>query len=253
MDSSRTNVLLLVLALVACTRAEGRTNLIVGGFRVDIEEVPYQCGIFRDERFKCGGTIIGPHWVVTAQHCVNGTQPQRYDVVVGVNTPKAGQLLPVDEMYFPADNPDQSKFDIALFRLARYLVFGPTVSCVPLWNAKKWPAPRTAGYISGYGDTLERSLDYQLKAAVVSVLPQKECVMLYPGQIKPYNFCAGFEGGKVDTCQGDSGGPLVVDGQLAGVTVFGDGCARPLAPGVYIAVSSFYNWVPTRQQHVALR
>ncbi|ESO99089.1 hypothetical protein LOTGIDRAFT_147055 [Lottia gigantea] len=55
--------------------------------------------------------------------------------------------------------------------------------------------------------------------------------------------CAGYIEGGIDTCQGDSGGPLVYKYTLMGVTSFGNGCAKPNAPGVYARVSSFIEWI----------
>ena len=48
--------------------------------------------------------------------------------------------------------------------------------------------------------------------------------------------------------QGDSGGPLYArseDGNitLVGVVSFGNGCARRSAPGVYVRISSYKNWL----------
>ena len=57
--------------------------------------------------------------------------------------------------------------------------------------------------------------------------------------------CAGGEAGK-DGCQGDSGGPFVHDNggqfELAGLTSWGFGCARPGKYGVYTEIScKFYS------------
>jgi secreted trypsin-like serine protease len=51
--------------------------------------------------------------------------------------------------------------------------------------------------------------------------------------------CAGYTDGGVDTCQGDSGGPLIINGRLAGITSWGNGCARAKYPGVYTRLTTF--------------
>lgn len=60
--------------------------------------------------------------------------------------------------------------------------------------------------------------------------------MTYPAE----QLCAGGEEGK-DGCQGDSGGPFVHDNggqfELAGLTSWGIGCARPDKYGVYTEIS----------------
>jgi hypothetical protein len=60
--------------------------------------------------------------------------------------------------------------------------------------------------------------------------------------------CAGFPDGGVDTCHGDSGGPLIVGARLVGVTSWGDGCARPSRPGVYVRLHHppYQQWLRDR-------
>uniref|UniRef100_A0A182IXU4 trypsin n=1 Tax=Anopheles atroparvus TaxID=41427 RepID=A0A182IXU4_ANOAO len=255
MESSIPSVLLLLAVVaIAClpthcaagtSNDDNLANLIVGGFKVSIEEVPYQVGVFRDHVFRCGGTIIGRFWIVTAQHCIPDTRAYRYEVVVGVDVPENGQRLPVAEVYLPPNNADGSTFDVSLAKLGRGLHYSSRVACLPLMSPSKRMYSGTPAYISGYGMTNLRSLDTQLRAATVALMGRSKCVGFYREQItiRPYHFCAGFEGGLVDSCQGDSGGPLVVNGELAGVTDMGVGCARAHAPGIYITVGSFYNWL----------
>ncbi len=43
--------------------------------------------------------------------------------------------------------------------------------------------------------------------------------------------------------QGDSGGPVVCSGKLKGVVSFGNGCAKPDFPGVYVEVCHYTSWI----------
>ena len=88
------------------------------------------------------------------------------------------------------------------------------------------------------------------------VLTQQECRDSKYGAaaITDNMICAGFlEGGK-DSCQGDSGGPMHVafgnttQYQLAGIVSWGEGCARPNAPGVYTRVNRYLDWIQRNTQ-----
>ena len=87
------------------------------------------------------------------------------------------------------------------------------------------------------------------------LITNEKCIDPYT-PYKPYEqltsnmVCAGSTKGGIDTCQGDSGGPLVVPRSsndptaiIYGVVSWGDGCARPNAPGVYSRVTKYLCWI----------
>ena len=85
------------------------------------------------------------------------------------------------------------------------------------------------------------------KASVVPVSNEECSTAMGANRISERMICAGAKG--VDTCQGDSGGGMTsrnspVSGfQLAGITSWGDGCARPGTFGVYTRVEQFLSWI----------
>ena len=91
-----------------------------------------------------------------------------------------------------------------------------------------------------------------LQKVDLPIISNAECLrQLQPkvAAIPPTSLCAGFEEGGKDTCFGDGGGPLMCFDDLrgrwvlAGVTSWGDGCAEPNKPGVYMAVSKYIEYI----------
>ena len=115
-------------------------------------------------------------------------------------------------------------------------------------EAALW-APGAPTRVSGWGDTVEGgSLSDSLNIATTPVIPDATCDGL-GGLYEEFSavsmVCAGVLSGGTDSCQGDSGGPLAASGftgsapvqRLVGVVSFGEGCARPNAPGVYTRIA----------------
>jgi secreted trypsin-like serine protease len=68
----------------------------------------------------------------------------------------------------------------------------------------------------------------------------------YRGRTTAYMLCAAAPG--EDSCQGDSGGPLILtNGEpvQVGIVSWGDGCADPTRPGVYIRIDRdhYLDWI----------
>ncbi|XP_053673720.1 trypsin 3A1-like [Anopheles nili] len=230
---------------VICNDGENEnnsTNLIVGGFKVKIEEVPYQAAVLKKGHAICGGTIIGPRWILTSLHCLDYPEIAEFNVVVGTEEPESGSMLKIEETVTMPYSMEMN-YDLALLKLTEPVQYSAKVQCLPLLESKSSLVPGKPAYISGFGVNGEHSHETGLKAATVNMLPPEKCADVYPEEYRNFMICAGFEQGQVDSCQGDSGGPLVLDGKLAGIVFFGHGCARPNYPGLYISVPSFYDWI----------
>lgn len=58
---------------------------VINGQNASPHAWPWQISLRRKGGHICGGTIIGPSWIVTASHCVDRIQdPKVYTVVAGI-------------------------------------------------------------------------------------------------------------------------------------------------------------------------
>ncbi|OWK52516.1 Transmembrane protease serine 2 [Lonchura striata] len=204
-------------------------NRIVGGSGAVLGQWPWQVSLHVQGTHVCGGSIITPHWLVTAAHCVEGrlADPHSWRVYAGI--------LNQDEMLFrsgykvqqiishPDYDTDSKDNDVALMKLETPLSFTGKTS---------------------------NSLNY----VAVPLIEHSRCnaVYIYNGMILPTMICAGDLAGGIDSCQGDSGGPLVTHHHsvwwLVGDTSWGTGCATPNKPGVYGNMTVFTDWIYKNMQ-----
>jgi secreted trypsin-like serine protease len=238
---------------------------IVGGQNARRGRLPWQVSLQFpfDQEFEhfCGGSIVNERWIVTAAHCADGVPARLMRVVAGDHslTVSEGveQAVSVSRaVIHPRYNPEAFENDIALLELSTPLILTARRRATaialftPAHREAGLDAPGTMAIISGWGDTGEGSGNFpdRLQIAEVPVMSDAAARAVYgDSAIIESMLAAGVDAGGVDTCQGDSGGPLVIEGPdgplLAGITSWGDGCARPGVPGIYTEISFFNDFI----------
>ncbi|XP_013135612.1 PREDICTED: serine protease easter-like isoform X2 [Papilio polytes] len=254
---------------------------IVGGSITELDEHPWLVLLRYDKPngwgFYCSGVLISSKYVMTAAHCLRGSElPPTWlltqvrlgewnitssrDCVEDDCSPSVQDIKVVDriphEKYDPNDVHQRN--DIALLKLSRDVVFTDFVKpiCLPLTNAQRTSS--FDGYemeVAGWGKTETKSMsDIKLKVRV-PVVNSTTCSNIYSKAgriITEKQLCAGGKQGQ-DSCRGDSGGPLMAvmpseqNWFVAGVVSYGPSpCGTSNWPGVYTRVSSYIDWIQSK-------
>ena len=255
----------LTLALPA-TAAAGPDERIVGGSTTTAANHPWQAALVVNDakfagsdfaRFFCGGSLLTQRIVITAAHCVVGTDPDPadntnldpddVDVIVGRTTLSGagGDELGAQAVFFSsAYSPTTKRNDFAFIVLSAPAT-QPRIDIADRNDVAAWQ-PGAPTRVSGYGATSQGgSTSDTLKVATVPIIRDSTCASpavyasIFASDVM---ICAGVLAGGTDSCQGDSGGPLQTAAgppstRLVGVVSFGAGCAQANSPGVYARVA----------------
>lgn len=163
---------------------------------------------FTGDALQCTGTVIAPHAVLTAAHCIpDGVLP---DIAIGENLAVATRYKPVAAFVHPAFDAKTLDHDIAL------LVTEASLPAIPFRIASTLGdlAPGATFRIVGYGWTSANDTTPAQRRMGTSQLDAIEALRLVS------------HGAPSQVCEGDSGGPALYDDgsgeRVIGVTSSGD-------------------------------
>ncbi|XP_053736309.1 trypsin-like [Synchiropus splendidus] len=236
-------LLLFAGAAVAVPREDGR---IIGGQECEANSRPYMASLNYGYHF-CGGVLINDQWVLSVAHC--WYNPYAMQIMLGDHDLRAyegtEQLMKTDTIIWHPDYDYQTlDFDIMLIKLFHPVTVTKTVAPISLPTG--CPYPGLVCSVSGWGDTAmgdEVYMPTRLQCLDVPVVSDEECERAYPDMITRRMMCAGYMDGGRDACNGDSGSPLVCFDEVHGLVSWGQGCALPDYPGVYVKVCEFLYWI----------
>ncbi|OWK18223.1 hypothetical protein Celaphus_00008963 [Cervus elaphus hippelaphus] len=206
------------LQCLACGQSV-KAPRVVGGKEASVDSWPWQVSIQYNKQHICGGSILDPHWILTAAHCFwKHLDVPNWKVRAGSDRLGSFPSLPARS--------------------------GP--SACPSLTRSSLQAPHS-GSLDGALQKRTEMSDI-LQQGSVQVINSTRCNAedAYQGEVTETMMCAGLPEGGVDTCQGDSGGPLMYHSdrwQVVGIVSWGHGCGGPTTPGVYTKVTAYLNWI----------
>lgn len=174
---------------------------IVGGYELNITEVPWQVSLqMEGVRHFCGGSIIGEQWILTAAHCVTqfegDSTPLR--VHVGITHKEEDvESLKTAKVFLHHSTDD----DFALIRLKNKLNYNEKVRSIKLPDfGDSDLSSGTMCLVSGWGATQNpNESPIRLRGVKVPLVDHDLCNEAYNGGITAGEICAGdYEHGGKD-------------------------------------------------------
>ncbi|KAJ8935047.1 hypothetical protein NQ318_004508 [Aromia moschata] len=241
-----------------CGIPNRRTKMlkIIGGSEAKKYKWPWHVAVLNQHmEVFCGGTLIAPRWILTANHCIRKYLRVRLNAH-DLRARDGRDIEMTVQKMFPHPKFDYKTVDndIALLMLPRSV--RTQVACLPNKRPKVGQLCSVMGWGKIHtGDVYGIPILHEAKLPIVN---PKTCKKSYKQFLISNNMvCAGWPSGKADTCAGDSGGGLMCPGKryprtsysIQGITSFGDGCGRRNKYGIYTTVFNYIGWINYIMDH----
>lgn len=243
--------LAMMLAAAPSTARPAKPD-VYDGKKISQPRVAWQVVIYQTLRgprqgLLCGGTVIAPHWILTAAHCFRSIGGARIPDGLLAISHGSTTLAPGRDRVQIGKVIEHPSYQFGRWDNDIALVYTPTAMTVtPIVLAteqQRVPGPLR---VVGWGETETGPVSADLLYADIPPRSQDVCekIPAYNGRLTERLMCAGNSG--ADSCHGDSGGPLYgsLDGGRAlqfGITIAGEGCGD--VPGVYVKVAAYRAWI----------
>lgn len=104
---------------------------IVGGEDAKVGDAPYQCSMqLKSMKFHfCGCSVISDKYILTAAHCVQGQNINKFNILVGTNDLNSGGTYYTPEAFEKHENHNHPRFanDVAVIRVKGTIQFNDLV------------------------------------------------------------------------------------------------------------------------------
>lgn len=183
---------------------------IVGGFLIDISEIPYQISLRLSGSHICGGSILAARVVLTAAHCTKNFETDKLSVKAGSNSSSSAGyniFAVIQKEEHPKFDATTMDYDFSVLTLSTRIKYNHQMQpiALPRTMYKRYGDDEIV-LVSGWGalEETEQSTPEYLSAANVPIINTPKCQNLYPNsKITERMICAGYVEGGIDSCQGE--------------------------------------------------
>lgn len=238
----------------------GKTAKIIGGKPSFDSAWPWMAGIIEKNKSDfdgqyCGGSLISSQWVLTAGHCVIGSDhinpkpANEIDIIINRSQldTDMGERIAVSNIIIHPDYDDFTlENDLALIQLQNPSATQP-IQLISTYSNLDLAGQNVTAMGWGKLSVTKNLFPSILHEVDLRITDLNSCANL-PG-VTSDMLCAGDLHQSKDTCTGDSGGPLIAfdvnskSWKQVGITSWGNGCATRGFYGVYTRVKSYFNYI----------